>query len=280
MDWHLRAANAALQNDTSLLCSIWSQLWRQCRKTGGTRSAARASGSHRIHLHKVCLVEPKDDTDVSLRPRQPSVTGSRPSRTGAHHVVKLVGGLRWPVITSWKLSFQHGWLPAMANHASVWTEDRWKKHTFTQKCLDCMSHSNVKNILHNVFLRAVISLFELQSLWNADAKTIFHDVAFIKKHYWWKCVVLAKSLERVKEFSTSVHLFHSWLLAIYPRCCTIVSQKAPGSYTNVTPPLQICPSYTDFSSASELRFVESTNPIKAWNLTRIQQTQLHTFHKI
>lgn len=147
MDGHLRAANAPLQNDTSLLCSIWSQFWRQCRKTVGTRSAARASGSHRVHLEKVCLVEPKDDTDVSLRPRRPSVTGSRPSRTGAHHVVKLVGGLRWPVITSWKLSFQHGWLPAMANHASVWTEDRWMKHTFTQKCLDCVSHSNVKNIL-------------------------------------------------------------------------------------------------------------------------------------
>lgn len=77
------------------------------------------------------------------------------------------------------------------------------------------------------------------------------------------------------SFSTSVHLFHSWLLAIYPRCCTIVSQKAPGSYTNVTPPLQICPSYTGFSSASELRFVESINPITAWNLMRIQ----HTFHK-
>lgn len=53
-----------------------------------------ASGSDRIHLEKARLRELKDDTDVSLWPSQPSVTGSRPSRTGPGHVAKLVGGLR------------------------------------------------------------------------------------------------------------------------------------------------------------------------------------------
>lgn len=50
-----------------------------------------ASGSDRIQLEKVEL---KDDTDVSPWPSQPSVTGSRPSRTSPRHVAKLVGGLR------------------------------------------------------------------------------------------------------------------------------------------------------------------------------------------
>lgn len=53
-----------------------------------------ASSSDRIHLETACLMELKDDTDVSLWPSQPSVTGSRPSRTGPRHVEKLVGGLR------------------------------------------------------------------------------------------------------------------------------------------------------------------------------------------
>lgn len=35
------------------------------------------------------------------------------------HVAKVVGDLRWPVIMSWKLSFQHGRFPTAANHAVV-----------------------------------------------------------------------------------------------------------------------------------------------------------------
>lgn len=39
------------------------------------------------------------------------------------------------------------------------------------------------------------------ALLNSQAKTIFHDRAFIKKHYWWKCEVFTKkSLGRANEF--------------------------------------------------------------------------------
>lgn len=85
-----------------------------------------------------------------------------------------------------------------------------------------LSHRNFWNVCNIQMLRICCMMFDWVFLflfvcffsqscnfliWNAflmlqsaDAKTIDHDLAFIKKHYWWKCEVLAKSLERVNEF--------------------------------------------------------------------------------
>lgn len=49
---------------------IWSQLWRQ-------HSKARSSGWPALPPHR----KGEADTDVSLRPSQPSVAGMRPSQT-------------------------------------------------------------------------------------------------------------------------------------------------------------------------------------------------------
>lgn len=135
---------------------------------------------------------------------------------------------------SWKLSFQHGWLPAMANHATVGTEDRWKKHTFTQKCLKWMEQSNVKNMLHSVWLShsvlVVISWFKLCSLcYKMLTKGLYFMIQHSSKSISGENVkFLQKVLKEWMSFSTSVHLYHSWLSAICSCWCTIVIHKAVG----------------------------------------------------
>lgn len=90
-----------------------------CGNSVGKPEGGRQWSSGKIHTEKAKPVELKDDTDVSLWPSQPSVTGHWPRHTIHRHTEELVGGLRRPVIMTWKMFFQHGQFPTTANSASV-----------------------------------------------------------------------------------------------------------------------------------------------------------------
>lgn len=204
MDWHLWMLNASLEVDTSLLCCIWSQLWWLCRSVWLQHNLPRkgasdgAEGWYRcqsLAKSAICHREPAK----SHRPR---------------HAAKLVGGLRWPVIMSWKLSFQHGWLPAAVN-ATVWTDDRWAKHTFTQKCL----YETFKWLKKRVTPSTAKLSGKDYLSWSG-----IHQKALLVKMWSFCKNVLGEWM----SFSTSVHLFYSQLSAICPCCCTALICGAPG----------------------------------------------------
>lgn len=155
--------------------------------------------------------------------------------------------------------------------------------TFSHRNVWTVCNIQMLRMLHDVWLFFFFPQSYNFLIWiaflmlqNADAKLVFHDRAFIKKHYWWKCEVLAKSLEQVNEFFHFSSLISLLAVSYLAPLLHNSNSYSPGDIHKCHTPRQICPSYADFSSISELQFRESINPITTWNLMRMQ----HTFQKI
>lgn len=139
--------------------------------------------------------------------------------------------------------------------------------TFSHRNVWTVCNIQMLRMLHDVWLfffffsrRAIISLFELHSLcYKTLTLRLYFMIGHSSKSITGENVkFLQKVLSKWMSFSTSVHLFHSWLSAIWPHCCTILIHTAPGTYTNVTPHVkyvrrtQTLVQFQSYSSESQL----------------------------
>lgn len=163
-------------------------------------------------------MELKDDTDVSLWPSQPSVTGSRPSRTGP-----VMWRNWWEAYVD--QSLWAGSCPLNMADSQLQLMQRCEQRTDGRNILShrnvCMKHSNdKKKMLQDLWVTP--STAELSGK-DYLSRSGIHQKALLVK-MWSFCK--RKSWE--SEWVFPLHLFYSRLSAICPCCCTALIPGAPG----------------------------------------------------